>query len=114
MDLQEELKRHAERCDPDLRERRSNRDRRNLKKFDYSKTKDYPKFKLEMSFDDFEKNIDFFLYDLLGREWDKYDMTDKEKQGLVLSRMIDDEGKSKLKSMGIKKDKLKDNFESLL
>ena len=66
-----------------------------------------------MSFDDFEKNKDF-VYDLLGRERDKYDMTDKEKQELVISRLIDDEGKSKLKLMGIKKDKLKDNLNSLL
>ena len=30
LELQEEVKQHADLCDPDLRERRSNRDRRNL------------------------------------------------------------------------------------
>ena len=67
VDSKEEVKRHAEKCDPVLRNRKKSRDRRNLKKFDYSKTKDYPIFKLEMSFDNFEKNKDF-VYDLLGKE----------------------------------------------
>ena len=66
-----------------------------------------------MSFDDFEKNKDF-VYDLLGKERDKYDMTEGEKQELILSRMINDEGKSKLRSIGIKKGKLKEDLDALL
>ena len=41
-------------------------------------------------------------------------MTDMEKQELELSRMIDNEGKSKLKSIGIKKNKFKNSLEDLL
>ena len=59
-------------------------DRRLLEKTwknDYGKSRDYPKFKLGMHFDDFEKNKEF-IYDILGKDRDIYNMTEDEKQEL--------------------------------
>ena len=109
----EAVLRHAEDCDPTMKERMKALSKKNLKKFDYSKTIEYPKFKIQMSFNDFDKNKNF-VYEIVRKERDKYNMSDEEKQELVLSRMINDEAKSKLKSIGIKKGKLENNLEDLL
>ena len=45
---------------------------------------------------------------------DRYNMMDKDKQELVLSRMLNDEAKSKLKSIGIQRGKVEDNLETLV
>ena len=50
----------------------------------------------------------------MGKERDKYNMSEAEKQDLVLSRMLSDEAKSKLKSIGINRENLEKDLEDLL
>ena len=47
---------HAEKCFPTMRQKMNDLERAKLKNFDYSKNIDYPKFKIQMSFDEFDKN----------------------------------------------------------
>ena len=107
------LEEHADKCDPDMKNEMERRENKSLKKIDYGKNHKYPKFKLEMSYNDFERNKGF-IFDMLGEEKDKYDMTDPEKQKLVISRMMDSDAKSSLNSIGIDKENLQKNLAKLL
>ena len=104
---------HAEACDPWLQEMMKEIKKNTLKSFDYGKVTTYPKFKIQMHFEDFNKNKNF-IYEMVGKETDKYNMSEEDKQDFVLSRMLSNEAKSKLKSIGINRENLKNDLEELL